>query len=158
MTFDGLTITVGPPGSGKSTWADDNLPPEALRLERDRFRECLFGSRRGYHEHPMGRDAKSHIITSAMYSVMQEWPHPCWAITDTATRYDSVKPFINFAQIDGAPIRLVVFERDEDFLWTNNRVRPHAHRIPEDILRDMIGEFNSRDAWWRTCPHEVVFA
>lgn len=71
MDFTGLTITIGCPGSGKSTWADENLPPTTLRLERDRFREALFGNRRAYHDSPIDHIERSHVVTEAMCAAME---------------------------------------------------------------------------------------
>ncbi len=146
MTFEGLTITIGCPGAGKSTWADNNLPPETLRLERDRFREALFGSRRAYHDSPIERGTRSAVITAAMEAAMLNWPFPSCAVTDTGLHYSAVEPFINLAQ--AYPLRLVIFERTPEFLLTNNRIRPHEHRIPEDVLLDCIDRFNSIESWW----------
>lgn len=156
MTFDGLTITIGCPGSGKSTWADANLPPETLRLERDRFREALFGSRQAYHSSQIEPARRSLVITSAMEAAMQNWPFPSCAVTDTGLAYGAVAPFIEMA--DGFDVRLVIFERSPEFLLTNNNIRPHAHRIPEEILLDAIDRFNDPKAWWRSSTYEKHYA
>lgn len=156
MNFDGLTITIGCPGSGKSTWADANLPPHTLRLERDRFREALFGSRRAYHDSPIDHTQRSTIITAAMEAAMQNWPYPSCAVTDTGLAYGAVAPFIEMA--DGFAVRLVIFERSPEFLLTNNNIRPHAHRIPEEILLDAIDRFNDPEAWWRSSTYEKHYA
>ncbi len=147
MIFEGLTITIGCPGAGKSTWADNNLPPETLRLERDRFREALFGSRRAYHESLMKRQTRSDIITATMREAMRQWPFPSCAVTDTGLAYGAVEPFIDL--VGDHNIRLVIFPRDPEFLLTNNRIRPHEHRIPEEILLEKIVEFSDPEAWWK---------
>lgn len=41
-----LTLTIGLPGSGKSTWAREQ--PDVLVLERDMIREMLTGNRRDH--------------------------------------------------------------------------------------------------------------
>lgn len=156
MNFDGLTITIGAPGSGKSTWADKNLSPMTLRLERDRFRECLFGSRRAYHESPVERSVRSKVVTDAMMTAMTRWPEERWAVTDTGLRFEAVAPFIDYAGLCRAPIRLVVFERSPGYLTTCNRIRPAEHRIPEDILLEMIEVFNDPEAWWRNTDYATV--
>lgn len=143
----GLIITVGPPGAGKSTWAEKNLPPHTLRLERDRFRECLFGSRRAYHNSPLSRDERSLVVTEAMRAAMQHWPHPSFAITDTALRYDSIEPFLR--ECFDLNVTLVIFERSWEWIKHVNETRPEAHRIPDDILSEMFALHNDPDAWWR---------
>jgi predicted kinase len=154
MNWDGLTITIGCPGSGKSTWADVNLPLSTLRLERDRFREALFGSRCADHENPLERSERSRVVTACMLAAMEAWPFSSCAVTDTGLRYEAVAPFIEIAQAGGHPIRLIIVERSHGFLWTNNRIRPHAHRIPDDILSEMIAEFDNPAAWWRHSTFE----
>lgn len=156
MDSPGLTITIGCPGSGKSTWADRNLPPETLRLERDRFREALFGSRRSYHEHPLDHKAKSVLVTKTMLEAMRVWPHKSWAATGTGIEYSSVKDFIYQALYSGpypgGGLRFVIFERSRNYLETNNRIRPHEHRVPQEVLDDFIAKFDDPQAWWRG-PH-----
>lgn len=150
-----LIITIGCPGSGKSTWADATLDHETLRLERDRFREALWGSRRAYHtEDGMPRDQKSAVITATMLGAMSHWPFHKWAVTDTGLAYAAIQPFLYHALTQNDSVKLVIFERDPALLLTCNRVRPHAHRIPEDILLQKIEEFNDPAAWWRHSPYE----
>lgn len=161
MTATGLTITIGCPGAGKSTWADKHLPEQCLRLERDRFREAIFGSRRAYHDHSFCREIRSEIITEAMLATMDCWPTDLYAVTDTGLAYGAVSPFIYRAVVNGLKVRLVVFKRSPEFLLTNNRIRPLAHRIPEDILLQKIEEFNDPAAWWKQkldgCFEETLY-
>lgn len=145
-----LVITIGCPGSGKSTWAEANLEPTRLRLERDRFRECLFGSRRAYHEHRFERSAKSAAVTQAMMSAMIYWPIADWAVTDTGLDLPAVQPFIYHAQRVGVPIQLVVFDRPYMLLLERNATRDEEHRVPEDILQERYQKFCDPEAWWRS--------
>lgn len=145
----GLIVTIGCPGSGKSTWAERNLPPECLRLERDRFRECIFGSRQGYHEHPSPRDIRSNVITHAMRVAMWAWPYNTYAVTDTGLQYHAVQPFIDHASNMNLETRLLVFDRPLDLLLERNQTRPEEHRIPEDILLSCYESFVDENAWWR---------
>lgn len=154
---DGLIVTIGAPGSGKSTWAKKTLPERCLRLERDRFRECIFGTRRAYHNHPYERDIKSALITDSMMTAMRAWPECCWAVTDTGLRYDAVQPFIEAALFRMVPVTFVVFERSMEFLMQRNRYRPMPHRIPKDLLIEHIGLFNDPDAWWRPLRDDPNF-
>lgn len=154
----GLIITIGCPGAGKSTWADSNLTPDTLRLERDRFRECLFGSRRAYHESAIPGPERSHVVTSAMLGAMATWPHLRWAVTDTGIAYERVLPFILecLATDNTLPVTLVVFNRSEEYLKHVNATRPVEHRIPDDILQKTITLFNSPDAWWRDAGLTII--
>lgn len=153
-----LVITIGCPGAGKSTWADKNLKPDTLRLERDRFREALWGSRRAYHDSAIDRGIRSRVVTATMLAAMQNWPVNDWAVTDTGLAYEAVQPFIYAAHQLREEIKLVVFERTPEYLLTCNRIREHAHRIPEEILLEKIAEFEDPKAWWRLSPYDRLWA
>jgi len=152
-----LIITIGCPGAGKSTWADKNLSPDTLRLERDRFREALWGSRRAYHDSTIDREVRSRVITQTMLSAMESWPIHDWAVTDTGLAYEAVQPFIYMAGRLRQEIKLIIVERKPDFLLTCNRIRPHAHRIPEEILLAKIAEFEDPNAWWRKSDYDRLY-
>ena len=158
MDFHGLTITIGCPGSGKSTWADDNLPSDTLRLERDRFRECLFGSRRAYHDSAIPHNQRSYLITQSMGAAMVAWPIASWAVTDTGLAYPAVEPFVNYALVNGQDVRLMIFERDPDYLRLCNRIRAEEHRVPDDLLENCIEQFEASAAWWRNADFEKHYA
>lgn len=158
MDFAGLTITIGCPGSGKSTWADHNLPATTARLERDRFREAIFGSRRAYHDSPIEYEARREVLQESMGVVMQIWPTHSWCLSDTSLTFGSVEPFIHYADKVGAPIRLVIFERAPEFLRMCNRIRPEAHRVPDDLLENCIAQFFDPEAWWRGAKVETTYA
>lgn len=144
-----LVITVGAPGSGKSTWADKVLPKRYLRLERDRFREALFGERRNYWDHPFPKESKSLVVTDAMMAAMRAWPVHDWAVTDTGLLYGAVSPFINFALTRGVKVEVFLFERSTKYLEQVNRERPVEHRVPEDMLASMIENMRDPGAWWK---------
>lgn len=142
-----IIITVGCPGAGKSTWAA-NLPTGTLRLERDMFRELLWGSRQSYHADQM--EHKNRVIVSAMVAAARAWPmdRPI-ALTDTGIHWSAVAPF--------APLRsepeIVVFDVPLDVLIERNKTRDEAHRVPEQVIRDFHTAMHAPDAWWRQYPH-----
>ncbi len=144
-----LIITVGAPGAGKSTWAEKNLPANYLRLERDRFREALFGERKSYWSHPFPKETKSLVVTDAMMAAMRAWPIHNWAVTDTGLIYGAVGPFINFALTRRAPVEVFVFERTRKYLRGINEKRIPEHRVPDDMLESMIANMEDPEAWWK---------
>lgn len=145
---DGLIITIGCPGAGKSTWAG-GLPNDCLRLERDRFREAIFGSRRAYHESPIDRSTRSAVITNAMGAAMVHWPYRKFAVTDTGLIYRAVSPFMETATQMGLPITVAIFDVPWETLVERNKTRDPEHRIPDDILESCYADFMAEDAWWK---------
>lgn len=154
---DGLVVTIGAPGSGKSTWAKKTIADRCLRLERDRFRECLFGTRRAYHSHHFERGIKSRVVTEAMMSAFRAWPECCWAVTDTGLQYKAVQPFIEAALFRMVPVTFVTFDRSTEFLMQRNRYRPQPHRIPKELLIEMIALYDDPDAWWKPLRDDPNF-
>lgn len=148
-----LIITIGCPGAGKSTWADRNLPSTTLRLERDRFREAMWGSRQAYHDDPLAPAVKSMVIGSAMFNAARYWPEDRdIALTDTNIHWSAVK---RFAGLRRQP-ELLVFYRPLDLLLERNRTRPVEHRVPETVLRQFHTDMADHNAWWRKYPHMKI--
>lgn len=152
-----LAITIGAPGAGKSTWADKNQQPLTLRLERDRFREALFGDRQSYHTNPLNKTDKSRVVTQAMGAAMIYWPYPSWIVSDTGLSFPLVKPFILHAKRVRVPVKLFIFDRPEKLLLERNAKRPKTHQVPDDVLADMITAYNNPEAWWKHCPYEKIY-
>jgi len=151
-----LIITIGPPGAGKSTWAD-TLAPSVCRLERDRFREAIFGSRLAYYDHPFPPNHRSYIITKAMLMVMRDWPTRDFVVSDTGLHYDAVKRFIEFyRRTHDHDVRLKVFDVDPHLLAERNRTRPEPHRIPHVELEKAIKAFANPRAWWRESGYRMI--
>lgn len=144
--MSGITFTIGPPGAGKSTWADKHLSKECLRIERDRFREALFGSRKAYWEHPVPRRVRSLAVGSAMYQAAKAWPrHLPIAMTDTCIHWRTVKNFWNLR----SSRRLVIFKTSLETLLERNLTRPEEHRLPEDDVRTYYQDFINPEAWFQ---------
>lgn len=151
-----LIITIAPPGAGKSTWAD-SLPSTRLRLERDRFREAIFGSRKAYHDHVFPREQVSLVIGSAMYAAMRAWPNQDAVMSDTGLHYGSVKRFIEYARaVWQTPILLKVFDVDAATLHARNDARCLEHKVPSEYLDNAINEFTSPKAWWRNSGYHQI--
>jgi len=148
-----LIITVGAPGAGKSTWAEENLPKDCLRLERDRVREAFWGSRAAYHADPLQQKRKSFLLGRVMFDTAMMWPYnrPI-ALTDTGIYYNSVERFLHLRP----RLRIVVFDTPPSVLHERNQTRPEGHRVPESFLNKCIADMSASVAWWRKHNHEVI--
>lgn len=166
LSQEGFIASIGLPGAGKSTFFDNLLAPssaddkshEWLRLERDRFREAMFGGRQAFWSHPMDVKVKSAVIRSAMRASLMNWPHLKWCLTDTGTEQTAVNPFVGRANIcfrnergdrPLMPVTLIVFEQPLEVLIERNRNRPEDHRVTEELLTERYEATYGPDAWWR---------
>lgn len=157
-----FTITVGIPGSGKSTFADRKFA-HALRLERDRMREALFGSRIAYHQacsaDPALSQPLSYLVGStmarAMRTALDGGIYRDVILSDTGVVWDSVKRFWRLARDRHMRVNVVYFDVPWDTLQERNATRSEEHRLPEDVLKrffrlreglPMGDEVNER--WW----------
>jgi predicted kinase len=148
-----IIFTVGPPGAGKSTYAEALAGPDVLRLERDRFREAIFGSRRSYHD-AVAKDRRlSFMVGSTMFSCMsaslQERLHNTIIISDTNIYWDAVKRFHTLAQKYGAKVIVALFPTPLDALIERNETRPEEHRVPVDVITKMHQDLGQSFPWWK---------
>jgi predicted kinase len=157
------TWTVGVPGSGKSTWADKNCPPDTLRLERDMFREAMWGGRQAYFSHTAEDQAKSFLLGSTIYNAMQtslkQRIHENVLITDMGIHWNAVERFWDLAGRLGMHRRIVVFNVPWEVLEQRNRDRlPPDNRLPEAVLRKCFDAMWDEHAWWRAVKDITVIA
>lgn len=152
----GIIVSIGAPGSGKSTFFDSLVAPEHLRLERDRFRECVFGSRSAFWSHPMPADDKSRMVVDTMKYALAKWPHYKYILSDTGTTKAACSVFVSRARghykkqtLRLLPVHLVVFEQPWEVIEERNALRPEDHRLEVSRLRDMFDLVYAANAWWR---------
>lgn len=155
----GIIVSIGAPGSGKSTFFDNLHAPEHLRLERDRFRECMFGSRSAFWANPTPTAQKSKVVARAMLTALSYWPHAKYILSDTGVAEEACGTFISRARgvyrsrtNNLLPVHLVVFEQPWDVIEERNALRPEDHRLEVNRLRDMFDLVYAEDAWWRVFP------
>lgn len=156
LSQDGMISSIGSPGAGKSTFFDRIENPEWLRLERDRFREALFGTRRRFWDSAVPYSVRSNAVRRAMMATMFAWPHFKVFLTDTGGTYKQINEFYSplcryYGDKKGAklPLTLIVFEVSLNTLIERNESRPAEHRVPELLLMDKYEDTYGPGAWWR---------
>lgn len=157
-----LIVTVGAPGSGKSTMMDKLFgAPNVLRLERDRFREALYGSRRQYWD-MAGKSEELHskmslVVGSSMFQAMavalEYRLHSTVVLSDTGFGWNAVKRFIGLARRHRLTVEVYLFDVPKHVLIQRNQSRQQDHRIPHELLMDAFNKIHDvaeepHDRWW----------
>lgn len=154
-----VIFTVGPPGSGKTSWAGFlHGRRDAIVIERDAFRIALFGSKVNYFR--FRNDIKiyrrnSFIVGSAMASAMRAALDDSTVSTvvlcDTNIHYSSVERFVGIAERHPkTDMKVVRFDVPWSELKLRNETRPIQDRIPIDDLVDSFKAFHNSDKRWYT--------
>jgi len=153
-----LTITVGLPGSGKSTYADTHFR-HALRLERDRMRECLFGDRYRYHGELAAKPDLALLIGPTMHKAMvtalRHGIYDDVILSDTGLAWKAVENFHKTARKYGMAVNVVYFDLTWGEVIDRNASRPENHRVPQTVLERFwrmqqampLGD-EVNDRWW----------
>ncbi len=140
-------LCVGPPGSGKSTWAKDFAAkdPSLVRLCPDDFR-AKFGT---------GEDdqsVSSQAFGATRYGMDDALREGKSVIIDATNMYRKTrKDFLKIAEKHGATTVAVVFEATKDTLLERNAKRGAAggRNVPEDVIDRMLGRYER--------PNELEF-
>lgn len=132
-----FTITVGLPGSGKSTYADTHFR-HALRLERDRMRECIFGDRHRYHGELATKPDLALLIGPTMHKAMlTALRHSIYddiILSDTGLAWSAVAQFHKTARSFGMSVDVIYFDLTWGEIIDRNASRPESHRVPLTVL------------------------
>lgn len=160
MSKGKFIVTVGAPGSGKSTWADSITDSDTLRLERDRFRIALFGSQKAYWNQTevfngnrqRHRDLSALVgatMARAMDVALDLRTHKNVLLSDTASVWTQVMNFHKRAVAKGLKMEVHVFDVPWDIIFERNETRDPDKKAHADFLRDTFDKVNDPHAWWR---------
>jgi len=123
-----LTLTRGLPGSGKSTWAQNALDSNTVRLERDLLRDQLFNSRKFIPEN-------EEIITKVQFSMAKAAAEAGKniIISDMNLRAAYVRNWAKFAAENGMRFDTVKFEVAIEECIRRDKERFHS--VGEEVIR-----------------------
>lgn len=140
-----LVLTIGPPGSGKSTWAQETFGPKWLNIQRDRLRTAIFGGKRAYFDHPFQPGQRSRVITACMRQAIASWPNSKVVCSDTNLWWSTTQPI--FEMFD--KVHLVLFDITEDEFYKRNEQRPTDDIVPRGDMVSFWNAYVDKDAWFR---------
>jgi len=136
-------LCVGPPASGKSTWAKQLVTndPNIVRLCPDEFRAKF-----GWGEGDQSVSAQAFSATrQGMRDALQDGKD---VVIDACSMYRKArKDFLIIAKEFNAQTVAVVFEADKPTLIARNQLRGSqgGRVVPEDVIDRMLGRYERPD-------------
>ena len=156
-------ITVGMPGSGKTTFARLLMQKHSsfVLVSKDEVRKAMFGSKKAYWKRVdgIGFDSSSHkhletLVQNVGYDMAERAViDNDVVICNTSFRYDSVSPYIH-KLAKHAKISVAVFDIEINELLARNKRRPSDDRVSEKYLRDCYDDWckAKERPWWALMP------
>lgn len=124
-----LVVLVGPPGAGKTTWLDENLP-EAVRVDLEQIRRDPDANR-------------SELIDAAVQRAFDELrAGNLVAFDSTALRPQMRARLRGIAREVDVPVYGVVFDVALDDLLAAQKTRTHP--VPDNRVRELSAEFEEQ--------------
>jgi tRNA uridine 5-carbamoylmethylation protein Kti12 len=159
-----VIMTVGCPGSGKTTFARSLDPAEWVVLSLDDFRAALWGQKKVYHTivrtdtHPNATHAFKTILhesyVGALKGALSEGVNICLANTHLNKR--SFSRDLSIMRRFGVTPRLRVYMWTLADLLRRNAQRPDGERCDPDYIAALYASMHRPDAWWRQWPAELI--
>lgn len=152
-----VIMTVGCPGSGKTTWAKKQ-DPKFVILSLDDFRVALFRGKRQYWER-LKEGAAGSLVERAFESALGLALRMGLdvIVCNTHVRYNTARRTLEIARGYDAEVELMIFSRPAAMLQDINHTRPLDDRVSDEIVLDMVRLMYEPDAWWRTFEGSKTF-
>ena len=137
-------ITIGCPGSGKSTFAKQ-LSSSHKQIERDLIRVQLAGSKKAFYtkfDRKVGEAAVSSIIRNDLLQCVENKQNVI--ISDTNINKQLRHRLYQDLFDMGFKVRVIVFDWNYEELVGRNDGRTQDDQVPQSVLERMYGEFSKQ--------------
>lgn len=154
-----LILTVGAPGSGKSTWVTQEKSKiyGSRSISRDDIRESLYGKE--YHDSTPVRECEKQV-SLILLATVEEWlSHGHTVFVDnTHTSFSSMKDIIRIARSNNVPIRIVWVHTPMNVCIERNKKRcaQGGRYVPEEIISSMWNKIEKKWSHFNP-PHDITF-
>ena len=139
-----VIMTIGAPGSGKSTWASEQIKKSnsTIVLCRDDLRSMLFGATYKYSKtnEKLVTDTMENMLINALSndSINSIIIADTNLNQSTRSKFKNIIDHFNNTQFDKPMIELSVQLFDVDWVTLNNRnIKRGDKAVPKDVLRSM---------------------
>jgi predicted kinase len=137
-----LTMTIGVPGAGKTTWAlaQCAADPNTVRINKDDLRLELLGVRKGDHKEApdVNRDEKQIILPERDLRIsLALAAGKNVIIDDTNIAPKHHKRLQQLADQYGAEFEIKTFDTSLAECVKRNHIRPDGERVPEFVIHNM---------------------
>ena len=136
-----LFITIGCPGSGKSTWIRNNetlFGDNSFIVSRDSIRFSFLGTEDGYFKHE--KEVYKYLINTVKTALSD-----CESVIIDATHINKAsrqKLFKHLGEhLENVQVNALVFERDIETLLANNSNRTGREFVPEDVIQRFFNSY-----------------
>jgi predicted ATPase len=147
-----VVITVGCPGSGKTTHARELQRLGYINVCFDDLRIMFAGSRKDWwHNFWEDRDAGSRLFLRNAYSSVRDhavaqWPNVVLSGTNITA---DAGIYADMLKRTGRELQVKVFQLPLEELYERDRNRHPEERVPHEVIDKFYRLMNAPDAWWR---------
>lgn len=154
-----VIMTVGAPGSGKTTYARSLNPTEWIIVCLDDIRASLFGCKKVYFKHldenQWMRDMVHRVNLGMIRTALGAGKNI--VLPNTHTNPESFKDVLKLLDEHGIVPKVVVFDVPWETLVERENKRIPVEAVGLTFLKSSYDQLWAPDAWWRTQKSVEIF-
>lgn len=147
-----VIMTVGAPGSGKTTYAKSLDPTQWITVCLDDIRGALFGDKKIYFKHldenPWMRETVHRVNRGMIRTALSSGRNVI--LPNTHTNLASFRDVLQILEKNDIEPQIVVFDVPWDVLIARDRARSELEHVGDEFLRMSYEQQWAPDAWWRS--------